>query len=213
MLAGVQQPDRSYHTNVCDDDYWKGGNLNRIYPWATFQFLSIKDWSKMDSRTGDIFHDEWTSFIDDLRNNIYPASTDYPKLTAPTAFLETMKFDNRDKITICGGRTDRREVPVKNSQKVNDGLRAIQTIYTHHVGHVWKILNGLILVIKDPETGQDIVRLHPNVTRGVGKESSKEYVERKATEARRLLAKFYADIETAYKTAVLSLIPLPPSKT
>jgi hypothetical protein len=205
-LAGIETKDRTVQTGVCNDSYWSS-TPDKIFPWSTLQFLSIKDWKKLgESRTDALFHDEWITFIDELKTSIYDG-TKYPKLydslkpDGTTKFLDQMRFSGVDKIEIC-------TKPPRNivtHQAINDGLLSLQGIYSRHVPKVWAILNDLIFVIKDPDTNQDVVRLHPNVTKG---SSSQAYVERKAKEARILLTGFYLDVERAYKQAVQSLKPV-----
>jgi hypothetical protein len=195
-LAGVETKDRTVQTMVCNDAYWSS-TPDKIFPWATLQFLSIKEWKKLgESRTDALFHTEWTSFIDDLKS-VYDGSN-YPKLDGATKFLDQMRFSGVANVPIC---KKPQPVLVKH-QAVNDGLLSLQGIYSRHIPKVWAILNDLIFVIKDPDTNQDVVRLHPNVVKG---SSSQAYVEGKAQEARVLLTTFYLDVERAYKKAVLAL--------
>jgi len=195
-LAGIETKDRTVQTGICRDPYWTQ-STSKIYPWATLQFLSIKDWKKMgEDRTGDVnFEPEWTTFIQEL-TNIYNG-TDYPLISAKTKFLNGMSITGINKIPICKNQN-----PVVKSKAVGDGLLSLQGIYARHVPKVWAILNDLIFVIKDPDTNQDVARLHPNVTSG---SSSQAYVEGKAKEARTLLSTFYLDVERAYKSAIQSM--------
>jgi hypothetical protein len=199
-LAGIETKDRTVQTGVCSDTYW-ATTPDKIFPWSTLQFLSIKEWKKLgENRTDALFHDEWITFINDLKTSVYDG-TKYPKLDGTTKFLDQMRFSGVDKIEIC-------TKPPRNivtHQAINDGLLSLQGIYSRHVPKVWAILNDLIFVIKDPDTNQDVVRLHPNVMKGP---SSQAYVDGKAKEARILLTGFYLDVERAYKRAVQSLKPV-----
>ena len=71
-----------------------------------------------------------------------------------------------------------------------------------HVRKMWDILNSLILVIVDPETQQEVVRLHPSVVAGA---SSERYVNERAAAARMAIKEFYIAVEKAYLTAGRSL--------
>jgi len=202
-LAGVQNANRVFMTNVCSDQYWKAATLNKIHPWATLQFFSITDWTKIsDPKNNSQLDPEWRQFIQDLKG-IYDGNN-YPLLTAPTNFLGDMKFSNINNVPFCQSAAG--NFAVKNTQRVQDGLYELQGIYERHVVKIWGILNKLIMNIKDPDTGEDVVRLHVDVMMGVGRETSQAYVERIAAEARVLLIKFYLDVELSYKKTVQALV-------
>jgi len=197
-LAGVQDKDRSFSTNVCKDDYWTN-EVSKIYPWATFQFLSITNWSKIaDNRSDSLLDREWLLFVNDLKS-IYDGNG-YPKLDGAN-WIDQLRFVKTtiQNIPICRNATG--EVHV-SPQQVYAGLTDLQTIYERHVVKVWAILNKLIMVIKDPDTDQEMVRLHVDVMKG----PSQAYVEGVAAEARALLSKFYLDVERSYKATVQSLV-------
>ena len=201
-LAGYQDDNRVFKSNICEDPYWKAATLTKIHPWATLQFLSFINFSKIvDNRSNALLDNEWTQFISDLKQ-IY-SGPDYPNLNAPTNFLGDMKFTGMNNIQICKGA--RGEVSIQNTKRVQDGLYEIQGIYARHVPKVWGILNKLIMPIKDPDTGTEVVRLHVDVMKGVGRETSQAYVDRVAAEARALIAKFYIDIEKSYKNTIQAL--------
>jgi hypothetical protein len=63
---------------------------------------------------------------------------------------------------------------------------------------MWDILNSLILVIIDPETQREVVRLHPSVVAGA---SSERYVNERASAARSAIADYYIAVEKAYLNA------------
>ena len=197
-LAGVQDKDRSFITNVCKDEYWSD-EVSKIYPWATFQFLSITNWSKIaESRQDSLLDREWLMFVNELKQ-IYDGNG-YPKLDGAN-WIDQMRFIKTtiQNIPIC--RNARGDVHV-NPQQVYAGLTDLQTIYERHVVKVWAILNQLIMVIKDPDTDQEMVRLHVNVMKG----PSQAYVEGLAAEARALLSRFYIDVEKSYKATVQGLV-------
>jgi hypothetical protein len=84
---------------------------------------------------------------------------------------------------------------------IQDGLLTLQGRYERHVRQVWELLNSLIVVIVDPETREQTVRLHPKVY-GTG---SNTYVEAQAAAARSLLKEFYLGVEDDYLKAVAAL--------
>jgi hypothetical protein len=197
-LAGVQDKDRTFITSVCRDDYWTD-EVSKIYPWATFQFLSITNWSKIAESRQDSFLDrEWLMFVNELKS-IYDGNG-YPKLEGAN-WTDQLRFVKTtiQNIGIC--RNGKGDVHV-SPQQVYAGLQDLQTIYERHVVKVWAILNKLIMVIKDPDTDQEVVRLHVDVMKG----SSQAYVEGLAAEARALLSRFYIDVEKSYKATVTGLV-------
>ena len=200
-LAGIQNESRVFMTNVCNDQYWKASTLQKIHPWATLQFLSITNWSKIaDPKNNSQLDPEWRQFVTDLKS-IYDG-TQYPKLNAPTNFLGDMKFTGINNVPICQTVNP----SVKNTQRVQDGLYELQGIYERHNTKIWGILRNLIMSIVDPDTGEMLVRLNVNVMKGVGSETSQKYVERIASEARSVLTKFYIDVEQSYKKTVMALV-------
>ena len=201
-LAAKENRDRTVQTGVCRDPYWNEANLGKIYPWATFQFLSIKDWKTLADERSVLFHDEWTTFLGRLESTYKSA----PKFNRPTGakFLNQMKFSNMNKNPKCEKGT---EVTVR-FKEVQDGLLSLQGLHERHVAAMWSILNSLIIVIEDPDTKSEIVRLHPNIVAPTATMSSKQYVEEQAAKARGLLAEFYASVEEVYMRAVENMVPV-----
>jgi hypothetical protein len=204
-LSTKVNADRSIQTNICRDPYWIGtdSNLSRVYPWATLQFLSITDWSKLskEARMADsVLMPEWRKFIDDL-DRLYSSAGLKLTRTVPGAyFLDQMRVTDTDKLRVCAeGRAG--SVPFAPIQAA---LEKIQAAYTAHVAAMWGILNSLIVVIADPAKKTEVVRLHPDVFGGNVK-SSKKYVEEKAAQARKLIADFYLDVERIYVETIKSL--------
>ena len=201
-LAAREQPNRTVQTAVCQDPYWREQNLSKIYPWATLQFLCVKDWKTLaDDRSraaanASYFEAEWNTFLTDL-GGIYGA---VPKLERqPTAFfLDQMRFSHVTELPQC---TD----PIVGFKEVQEGLLVLQGLHERHVKKMWKVLNDLILVIVDPDTKTEVVRLHPNVVSPNAKESSQKYVADKATEARKEIAGFYIAIERTYRDTITKL--------
>jgi len=202
-LAALVNRDRTIQTGVCRDPYFSEPILSKIYPWATFQFLCTEDWKKLtDDKTQTKFATPWTRFITTLSTEIY---TTAPKLDRGTMdFLEQMKFSKVGDIRVCKNTQN----PRVKFNEVQEALSAIQNRYQQHVTAMWAVLNELILVIQDPETKADTVRLHPNVVKMDGK-SSFEYVADKASKAQELLGAFYTDIERIYATAIASMVEVP----
>ncbi len=207
-LSTKVNADRSIQTNICRDPFWVGTtstdtNLSRIYPWATLQFLSITDWSKLskEARAAEsVLMPEWRKFVDDL-DRLYSSAGLKLTRTVPGAyFLDQMRVTDLEKLRVCAeGRAG--SVPFAPIQAA---LANIQTIYTAHVAAVWNILNSLIVVIADPTKKTEVVRLHPDVFGGNVK-SSKKYVNEKAAAARQLIAEFYLNVERIYVDTIKSL--------
>jgi hypothetical protein len=199
-LANKENRDRTVQTGVCRDPYWQESNLGKIYPWATFQFLSIKDWKTMADERTVVFHDDWTNFLSRLTSTYNSA----PKFERPNGakFLNQMRFSNMaalNKMPICERGTVR-------FKEVQDGLLSLHGLHERHVAAMWNILNSLIIVIEDPDTKTETVRLHPNIVSPTASISSKQYVEDQATKARGLLAEFYASVEEIYMRAVNAMV-------
>lgn len=197
-------PPRSIQTNICRDPYWTATNLSGIYPWATLQFLSIMDWSKLsrETRVADgILKDEWRTFVNDLEK-LY-ATTGAISLTrsTPTSFfLDQLRVTGVDKLRVCveGRAGSVAFLPIQ------EALAELQEVYTAHVAAIWGILNSLIVVIADPAKKTEVVRLHPDVF-GSSVKSSKAYVEEKAAAARKLISEFYLRVETIYVETIKGL--------
>jgi uncharacterized protein (DUF2141 family) len=211
-------PDRSIQTNICNDPYWKETTLNRIYPWRTLQFLSIKNWWRLADQGApaypvavagapprapgaapvtELYEPEWSTFLNGLRH-LY-TGTGVPKIVPDgTSSLEQMRFTNIAGIDVCKGAG----VAVKPREVQNCVLR-LQGLYEAHVKEMWKILNSLVVVLRDPETNSEVVRLHPAVLAG----SSQKYVGDAAKTARERIAKYYYDVEEVYLTGIRSLVP------
>jgi len=193
-LRGSLTPKRTIITNICSDPYWTGKNgVKNIYPWATFQFLSIKDWNSLNDRTRPIqFFPEWENFVNEMSNPSLPVHF----ASRPTDMvLDQLSFVGKEKF--C----DKKEV---GFEEVQSGLEQIQKVYADHVKEVWKILNDLIYVVSDPAKKVEVVRLHPSVV----STQSLEYVNKKAEAARSILSQFYVTIEKLYQGIARSLKPV-----
>jgi hypothetical protein len=198
-LAGKVNPDRTINTDVCNDPYWRIGGLHLIYPWATLQFLCVNSWEKLGTSGGrDVFHTQWPAFLRELRG-IYDGTGAKPKIVGPAdnQVLNGLSFAEIEKVPVCAAS----RAPRVRFHAIQDGLLTLQGRYERHVREVWNLLNSLIVVIVDPETREQTVRLHPKVY-GT---ASNTYVETQAAEARTLLKDFYLDVERKYLATVTSL--------
>lgn len=199
-LAALENRDRTVQTGICTDKYWTMPNLARVYPWSTLQFLSVRDWSALsEDRSKTQFDPEWERFINNL-SSLYNGVGTNPKLERPgdTKFLDQMRITNVSNLAIC----KQSQTPRVAFQEVQAGIQELQALYRDHVRKMWDILNSLILVIVDPETQQEVVRLHPSVVAGA---SSEAYVNERAATAREAIAKYYIDVEKVYLKAGGSL--------
>jgi hypothetical protein len=136
---------------------------------------------------------EWRKFVDDL-DSLYTSAGLKLTRTIPRAyFLDQLRVTDLDKLKVCAeGRAG--SVPFA---PIQTALEKIQGAYMAHVAAMWGILNSLIVVIADPAKKTEVVRLHPDVF-GSSVKSSKKYVEEKVSQARRLIADFYLNIERIY---------------
>jgi hypothetical protein len=195
LRGAIDPATRTVLTGVCRDPYWTQATPRDIFPWATLQFLSVKNWGALTAeRRGVQFEPEWEEFLSELQS-LYSASGGYaPKLERATGamFLDQMKLTGMDRIELCqnaGG------TPRVAFQEVQQELQKLQVLYNEHIKQMWLILNELITIIVDPETRTEVIRLHPKVLEG---NSTKEYVESKATAARKALKAFYLKVEQTY---------------
>lgn len=202
-LSGFENRDRTVQTHVCSDPYWKEATLKNIYPWATLQFLSIKEWKSLaeDRNKPNIFEDEWSNFLDQL-GSIYSTS-ERPTLERPNGakFLDQMRFTKVNELELCKNGPN----PSVRFKEIQTALSELQALYDKHVKNTWTLLNSLIYVIEDPDTKVEVVRLHPNVISAKSGVSSEKYVKEKAKEARRIIADFYIEVEKIYTRAVKNL--------
>jgi hypothetical protein len=200
-LAGKVNTDRTINTDVCNDPYWRLAGLHLIYPWATLQFLCVNSWEKLGTSGGrDVFHPVWPEFLQELRGMYSGADTSKPKIAGPAdnQVLNGLTFTDVDRVPVCVNT----RAPRVRFHAVQDGLLTLQGRYERHVRRVWDLLNSLIVVIVDPETREQTVRLHPKVY-GTG---SNTYVETQATAARGLLKDFYLGVEQDYLKTVAALV-------
>jgi hypothetical protein len=206
-LAALENRDRTVQTGACRDPYWTDTNLSKIYPWATLQFLSTKDWKNLAddynkaSANANFFEPEWDKFLSGLSGIYNTAPVLQRGANGQAKFLDQISFTKVGEIGICKNNPN----PRVRFKEVQDGLLALQGLHERHVAAMWGILNELIFVIEDPDTKTEMVRLHPNVINPASAKSSEEYVKKIATKARGLLAEFYINVEKTYMDSVKSL--------
>jgi hypothetical protein len=206
-LAGSIHRDRTVSTNVCVDEFWKKRTLDTIYPYATLQLLCTDDITKMGSPDPRNMSQTWVDFIEALRQV-------YPSVPAGAKTQLIPSIEPRDKyflsqlgyrmgtLDLCKtGPTVTVDYPI-----VQEALRKINLAYVTHVAKMWDILNALVIVIQDPDTKKDLVRLNPTLLQG----STKKNIDAIATNAMKLIAIHYVEIEKIYTDAVKALQPIQP---
>ncbi len=199
LLAGEEKPNRTVLTAVCSDPYWSAPNLSSVYPWATLQLLAVKDLTKMGEKASVKFHDEWTEFLEGLKK-IYDDADIGVSLQLPSTgpnFLDSISVKGLGDSSICRN-------PVSPYKPVQDGLLRLQGLYEEHVAEIWEILNGLIVLVVDPVTKAEIVKLHPKVIEEGT--ASRKYVERVAARAREAITAYYLDVEKVYVGTIQTII-------
>lgn len=197
-LRGTMDPQtRTFRPNVCEDDYWTRKDLGNITPWATFQFLSTKNWEKLSSGQPDIelerewldFLNEMTSIYDGVECPTFVVNPNTPKL------LQFMSFANIKETTLCA----KQDVPYVGFRKIQDTVLRFQGLYAEHTKRMWGVLNSLISIIRDPERKIEVIRLNDAV---LNAPSSNKYVRERAAEARRALFDYYTAVERTYVNAI-----------
>jgi len=196
--SGINTQDRIVQTGVCNDPYWTGQDLSKIYPWATLQFLSVENWSALAGDRNSVkFYPAWTEFLDGL-DKIYSSAPLLNRGAPKAKFLDQIRFTKVAEVPIC-----KTPNPQLKFQQVQVGLLKLQGLYERHVAKMWSILNDLIFVIQDPDTKAEIVRLHPNVISASSNKSSAKYVTDKAQEACEALKDYYLAVEAAYMESIV----------
>ena len=206
-LAAAIHADRTVSTNVCVDEFWKKRTLNTIYPYATLQVLCAEDITKLGTPDPRNMSQTWVDFIEALRQiyPVVPAGTKTQLIPSiePTNvyFLDQIGY-RMGTLDLCkAGPTVTVDYPA-----VQAALVKINQTYTAHVAKMWDILNSLIVVIEDPDTKKDLVRLNPAVLQG----STKTYIDNVAKNAMKLIAIHYIEIEKIYTDVVKVLVPTKP---
>ena len=206
-LAGSIHRDRTISTNVCVDEFWKKRTLDTIYPYATLQLLCTDDITKMGSPDPRNMSQTWVDFIEALRQ-VYPAvpagakTQLIPSIEPRDKYFLSQLGYRMGTLDLCkSGPTVTVDYPV-----VQEALRKINVAYTTHVAKMWDILNALVIVIQDPDTKKDLVRLNPTLLQG----STKKNIDAVANNAMKLIAIHYVEIEKIYTDAVKALQPTQP---
>jgi hypothetical protein len=196
MLQNYVDQNRQVAVGVCRDPYWTATNADAIYPWATLQILCVEDLKNIGEPGKVTFDDKvWGKFLSRLAN-IYDGKAGHPKMTydAPNT-LDKVRFSMSTEESvpvICRGT----KTPRVRFQEVQAGVQQLQQIYAAQVRSVWGILNRIIILVQDPDTKEEVVRLHPQIVSG-GR-ASRDYVADIAKEARELIADFYVAVEESY---------------
>jgi hypothetical protein len=197
-LAASVNEDRTVNVAACQDPYWTQSTLGQVYPWATFQYLCIKDLTKAGASPATTPH--WSKFVSELGEVYEKLGLKLEKGMNPTPLLENMSVKGVSNLEACKtGKTGFRVI--------QDGLLRLQGLYEEHVETMWGILNSLVVVIEDPVRKARIVRLHPKAVSGP--ESSKKYIEALAEEARNAIGEFYIAVETTYVDTLKKAFPKP----
>ena len=207
-LAATIHKDRTVATNICVDEYWKKTKIDSIYPYATLQLLCYEDVTKLGTQDPRAMNQTWIDFVEALRQ-IFPVSPPgtktqkIPSIEPTNAyFLNQIGFKMANKLDICAsGPTVTVQYPA-----VQDALIKINQSYTAHIAKMWDILNSLVVVIEDPDTKKDLVRLNPALLTG----STKENIEVISKNAMKLIAIHYIEIEKIYTDAVKTVEPTTP---
>lgn len=194
--------DRTVQTGICQDPYWSQPNLSRIYPWLTLQFLCVNNWKLLTADKRDIsgvMFNDWDKFLNDMLM-LYNGAAVGPRLTSNTGFLGTIKFDGAASIAICKDPSKQR---IERLDLIQAGLVELHNLYDAHVRIMWDILNSLVMVVQSPDTGTELVRLHPNVFKS--RTASYEYINGRAEIARVEIAKFYLAVEASYLKTIKAI--------
>ena len=183
--------NRTIRTGVCSDPYWKETNLSKIYPYATLQFLCIKEWNKIGA--AGMFTDDWATFITGLK-------TIYGDKISGSDTLDKISFKNVAPSHLCGDMSQN-----VHFNEVQVGLTKIHEAYDSHIKIMWKLLGDLVEVIEDPDTKTEMVRMVKAAT--ASGMSSKKYVDSVADRARKQIISHYLTIEKIYYETAKSLRP------
>jgi hypothetical protein len=183
-----EDANRRAQPNICQDPYWTKANLGEIYPWATLQFLSVKDWNSLG--TPDVkLEPEFADFLTNLRNLYKDKLVIVAKKDGKR--LEDLSFSGISKLALC---QPGKEIKAFDIKVIQDLLAQMNILYANHVENMTAIINSLIIEIDDQNT--KVYRLNPNIFKS-GKATS-IFINEKAKEARTKLSAFYIQVETIY---------------
>ena len=226
LLAGQVLANRTIQTRICQDPYWTAPSLAGVYPWATLQFLCLEDYRTLSGAPAALsvipapttptpalgvapataaaakfkLRPEWEKFITELRT-IY-TGTEVPRLSPATTArpaLEELRFLDVANTKGCTGLPSGQS-PRARFQEIQNGVLRLQGLYEEHSAAVWKLLNSLIVLIADPDTKTDMVRLNPKIFSSG--DSTSDYIDEKATEAVALLKDYYVAVEQTYTNTI-----------
>jgi hypothetical protein len=206
---------RSIRTRICTDLYWSQSSLSKIYPYTTLQFLCIQDWS-----TPNVLDPAFNTFCENLVRIYNDASGIAPRIISPTSslvkplsvsgeesstkqlqfgYLDTMRFDSamyeKLKQEYCSSGYITSE-----SKYIADVVNDLNKEFREHITSVLKIINSLIIIIKDPDTNQQVVRLSPEITSK--KRSTKKFIMDQKENAIALISNHYVRVEELYLKGV-----------
>jgi hypothetical protein len=151
------------------------------------------------------FRKEWGDFIQAL-GTIYNGTNKLPRLLRnidkPRAPLEELRFVDVAKTNGCD-RLSTGQSPRARFQEIQNGVLRLQGLYEEHSKEVWKLLNSLIVIIVDPDTNTEMVRLNPKIfTSG---DTTADYIDEKASEAVELLKEYYVAVERTYTDTIQNM--------
>jgi hypothetical protein len=206
---------RSIRTRFCSDMYWSQSSLSKIYPYTTLQFLCIQDWA-----TPNNLVPAFNTFCDNLVNLYNDASGFAPRIISPTSgsakplsvsgeaspakqvqfgYLDTLRFDSamyeKFKQEYCSSG-----YVTSESKYIADVVRDLNNEFRMHITSVLKIINSLIIIIKDPDTNQQVVRLSPEITSK--KRSTQKFIMEQKENAIALISNHYVRVEELYLMGV-----------
>ena len=208
-LAGTwDSSTRTQTTKVCSDSYWnKNKSLESIFPWATLQYLYVKEMKTIGTNALNSFDTEaWTAdFVHPLQA-IYPPDQETSLLPSllGKGTLAHLSFTQTEPIPLCKNTLK----PEVRTDIILHGTSAIYALYKAHTTAVIAILNNLVQVLEDPTTHRETVRLHTNVTQGKDGDSV-AYVNEQSILARKAIAAFYVEVEAEYAKAVVHMTDIP----
>lgn len=201
LLDEIQE-NRRIRTKFCSDMYWTQTNLGKIYPYATFQFLCIKDWS-----SPTLLEPAFNTFCNKYMTVYADVSGFAPKLIGPAVDvsgsmipaqfgrLDSMRFDSASYETLkkayCATGT-----VLADPEQINGVLQELNAEFANQITGALKIIDSLIIVIKDPDTNTFVARLSPEITSR--KRSTKEFILKQKEQAIQLLSNHYIRVEELY---------------
>jgi hypothetical protein len=199
---------RLIRTRICSDMYWTQTTLSKIYPYTTLQFLCIQDWS-----SPNILDASFGTFCERLVQVYADASGSAPKLLSPRpsspspttiptiqfGYLDAMRFDPVSYDTLKREKCTN-GVLITDPKYVVDGISEMNTEFQQHITSVLNIIDSLIIVLKDPDTGERVVRLSPEISSK--KRPTKKSILVQRDKAISVISNHYIRIEEIYVRAL-----------